>query len=505
MDERADLLGRYEERARRLSKKKKNRKPGRPASAGGGQSGCGTGKGGFGLGNNCAKEDGRPDMPKSFAQGGKSATAASLPATKEALVAKAAYLKKKAGEAKAAEKAGSISLARKEAAIRKKEKQEREAADKKAAEEAYAKKRAELLQKIRIKKANERLQVDGKDFGLPKRESPFSGRGDDTAVQRPDELATEFAKRKYKRDIDAYHSEAGKIEARYEKDIADARKESSEAESRYRTTGDQASLDKIKSANARADELKEKMDGELHDLIGKFTVAHAGGRANLDSLRADAGVYLPNAVGTSSKNATAARSEISKAWAWLSRVAAKGHQQRMLDVKLQLRRGGGGSHQAMNGKNEATIGVDESASQVRKTTIHEYGHAIESARPQTLKALEEDYKARVSEFLANNNGAKLQGITGAESYDAVYKAGERVGSFNLEAPSYLGYARRYSDASFKQTVIDSYANHPDSFRLNKGTEVFSTGIEGLYKEPASFRKRARHGHDIAILILAGLL
>ncbi len=117
-------------------------------------SACGTGAGGFKAGNNCQKEDGIPNLPKSFSQGGKSAKAASLPATKEALAAKAGILKQATKQAK-------IRAARKKAAIRKKEKDAKAAEENKARAEAAAKKRAEMLKVIRKKKANEKLQIVG--------------------------------------------------------------------------------------------------------------------------------------------------------------------------------------------------------------------------------------------------------------------------------------------------------------------------------------------------------
>jgi hypothetical protein len=117
-------------------------------------SACGTGAGGFKAGNNCQKEDGIPNLPKAFSQGGKSAKAASLPATKEALAAKAGILKQATKQAK-------IRAARKKAAIRKKEKDAKAAEENKARAEAAAKKRAEMLKVIRKKKANEKLQIVG--------------------------------------------------------------------------------------------------------------------------------------------------------------------------------------------------------------------------------------------------------------------------------------------------------------------------------------------------------
>lgn len=122
--------------------------------------GCGTGAGGFKAGNNCQKEDGVPNSPqkpyiaKSFAQKGKSGKAASLPATKEALAAKAEALK-------GIQKSSKIAAARKKAAIRKKEKEAKAAEESKQRAEALAKKKAEMLKVIRKKRANEKLNILG--------------------------------------------------------------------------------------------------------------------------------------------------------------------------------------------------------------------------------------------------------------------------------------------------------------------------------------------------------
>lgn len=150
-----------EERARpggSRSPRKKKQRPGKVGrvnkfkNAAG--SGCGTGAGGFKPGNSCQKEDGVPNIPKSFAQKGKSGKAASLPATKEALAAKSAALKGVLKKSK-------IASERKKAAIRKKEKEAKAAEEGKQRAEALAKKRAEMLKVIRKKRADEKLQILG--------------------------------------------------------------------------------------------------------------------------------------------------------------------------------------------------------------------------------------------------------------------------------------------------------------------------------------------------------
>ena len=524
MDVLAELraaLERFAEMRRRAGprKQKKVKMAGRRPAKMGPSAGCGTGAGGFKAGNNCAKEDGIPRKPLS--QGGalKGANAKDDLSRAKAMRERAAAKKaKKEAQDKAkseatrpqreaarlerkksAEKQKRIDELRRAAAERKAQKGEREAAEKQAAAEAAAAKKAAMLQKVRIKKANEQLKV------VEKPASVFSGRGDESAVQSQGEIKTEFLKRKYQKDLDAYHSEATKIEARYEKQLSEAKKDHDDAYAAYRTNGSSAMLDKYNSAKKRIEELEAKRDSDLHDLVGQFTVAHAGALARTDSLASSGSVFIQNAIATSQHNAAIAKKEIAKAWNWLSRVAARKHEERILGATIKLRPGGGGLHQAMNGKNDITIGVDDLGIGIRKTTVHEYGHAIESANKDTLRALTEDYRAKAADFLASNKGAKYKALSAAPNYDAIHKAGEKVGDYQIDAPSYLGYARRYSDAGFKESMVKDYANHPDAARIDKGTEVFSTGIESVYREPSAFRKRARHGFDISLLVLAGLL
>lgn len=507
-------IARIGEELRARRKKKRPQKPSGPRPSGpNANKGCGTGAGGFGAGNSCAKEDGRPNAPTSPVM---------RPVNAKADMAKAKAMKEKAAkkqaakiaadkaraeayrpikEAKAAAKSKQkrIEKLRKAAAERKAEKGERDAAEMKAAAEAAAAKRAAMLQKIRVKKANERIKI------VERPANPFSGSADQSVTIRPGETQADFLRRKHQKDLDTYHLEASKIETAYEKQLADAFKEKSQAEMLYRATGSQPMLDKFSAAQKTIEELQSKRDSELHDLAGQFTVAHAGALADLQKLRSSSSVFSGNAPFTAKAAAEAAKNHVAHAWNWLSRVAAKKHEQRLLSATVIFRPGGGGSHNAMNGMNEATIGVDGSSASIRKTVVHEYGHAIESASSKTLNDLAEDYKSRASMFLESNKGSSVKGIPHAKNYEAVYRPGELAEDYDIDAPSYLGYARRYSDASFKESLIAVYANHPDRARIDKGTEVFSTGIEALYKEPSAFRKRARHGFDITLLILAGLM
>jgi hypothetical protein len=138
---------------RKSQKKKKVRAPGRPAKTGR-KTGCGTGAGGFGEGNDCAKEDGVPNRP--LPAGG----ALKMPNVKQL---KKEVAREKAAAAAAAEKQRrkEIQAKKKAAVARKQAKDQKSSAEKQAADAARAKKRAEMLQKIRIKKANEKVSVVG--------------------------------------------------------------------------------------------------------------------------------------------------------------------------------------------------------------------------------------------------------------------------------------------------------------------------------------------------------
>lgn len=517
-DARSELLAALakidaENRSRKRRKKQRPQRPGGPRPSGpNANKGCGTGAGGFGKGNSCAKEDGRPNspnMPKGFAQGGKSSKAASLPATKEALAAKAESLKQMAN------KAGAQHLsARKKAAIRKKEKQARDAAEWQAAADAAAKKRAAMLQKIRIKKANERLNVVEKPPGK------FSGTGKDIQKNHG-EIETEFAKRKYADDLNKFHSEADRIESEHldlrEKlhkrrdsiESAISAKES-EMHAHFMSGGDAKESarmreelaamrkDQVDAHKAIKDAEKDR-DSKLHDLVGEFTDAHAGGRASLDA-DAAAGKFMS----PGSERAKGMDKRIGDVWNWFSRVASPAHRDAFDSTSIRFRAGGGGSHNHL--AKEITIGTDDTADGILKTTVHEYGHAIESRRPSTMNALAEDYMRRRGDFMASNPGSKILGLDGCDYYECVYKRGEFRKDLRgrLYEPSHLGYARRYSDAGYDAATRANHSNDRTG-RYAGGTEVYSTGVESMYHEPSQFRRRARHGFDLTLLILSGRL
>jgi hypothetical protein len=459
------------------------------------------------AGNNCAKEDGIPQKPLS--QGG-----ALKGANAKADLARAKVLAQQEKVAKQKQQAVDVKRRRieglrKAAAERKAQKGERDAAEQKAAADAAAKKRAAMLQTIRVKKANERLKV------VEKPASVFSGKAD-SASKESGETEVEFQIRRHRKDLDRLHAESEKIEAYYEAKIAQVAAEEQKLRDRLRSHEDdrtsfnsnraewkerQDSIKReIESSKDRLEQLDRDRNGRIHDLIGEFTKAHSGGTAVVSSDPKD--YSISHRFGVSSADIDAARVGLSDAWRWLSRVASPKHAKTIARQKIDLRTGGGGSH---DGDGEiVTIGAS-SKSTFRKTAVHEYGHAMENADARTLRALDEDFTKRANRFFSDNQGAKIMGIDSCSYYECVYKAGEMRKDLTVERlsdPSHLGYACRYSDCGYDKATRDKYPNRP---RINRGTEVFSTGIEYVYKEPAAFRKRARHGFDLSILILAGVL
>ena len=312
---------------RKAQKKKKVRAPGRPAKTGP-KTGCGTGAGGFGVGNNCAKEDGRPNLPKSFAQKGKQAVAASLPATKEALAAKAAALKVAAKDAK-------ISSARKKAAIRKKEKQAKDAAEKQALDAARAKKREAMLQKIRIKKASEKLEVVGTPksvkeqldeakaamktktaeaskqltvAGTPKSIKQEIDEAKAKALAEAQKNAAEEAAAKQKAMLDAQADTARKGKPAPVKKVGDEHEKALAAVENPDTTPTPASLKVEKSLGGTTGaQLAVDANGKKYVIKSGKTKGHIESESQADDLYRAAGADVPkqqlhkNADGTSAK------------------------------------------------------------------------------------------------------------------------------------------------------------------------------------------------------------
>lgn len=513
-------------RARRRKKKRPQRPSGPRPSGPNANKGCGTGAGGFGAGNSCAKEDGIPNRPTSpvmrpvnaKADMAKAKAMQEKAAKKQAAKIAADKAKAEANrpikEAKAAAKAKQkkIEKLRQAAAERKAAKGERDAAEKQAAAEAAAAKRAALLQKIRIKKANEQIKIVEKPPGL------FSGTA--ANVQRgAGEIETEFVKRQYAEDIKKFHSEADRIESAHLDAVESLNKrggsitaaitaKESEMHAHFMSGGDQSATVKMREelSQLRAQQAEaykavraaaEERDRKLHELVGEFTRAHAGGTVSLNTQEVAGKLQAP-----SSKRTQESEKYIARAWQWFSRVASPAHKDAFDSTIVEFRGGGGGSHNM--GERKITVGTDDTGDSIVRTAVHEYGHAIESRRSTTMKAIAEDYMRRRADFMAANHGAKILGIDGVSFYECVYRQGELRKNLQLSAPSHLGYARRYSDCQYDEATRTSRAGDQTG-RFAGGTEVYSTGVEHMYFEPSDFRRRARHGFDITLLILAGRL
>lgn len=416
-----------------------------------------------------------------------------------------AYLKK--------QKQKQIDSLRRKASEKKREKGEREAAEKQAAAEAAAAKRAALLQKIRVKKANEQIKIVEKPPGI------FSGAGSNIQ-KKPGELETEFVKRKYADDIKKFHSEADRIESETmdtldvlnkRRDSVDASVMAKEEELHAAFMGGLGDAKESVRLRGQLAELRKKQneaykdirdayverDRRLHDLVGEFTEAHAAGKVSLDSTNIAGKFESPK-----SARAQGMEKKLEAAWNWFSRVAAPAHKDAFDTTTIEFRAGGGGSHSMENKK--ITIGTDVSDDSLLRTTVHEYGHAIESRRSATMNAVADDYMQRRSDFMAQERGAKILGIDGCKYYECVYKHHEKRQDLDLYAPSHLGYASRYSDCGYDEVTRKKYASNQTG-RYKGGTEVYSTGVEYLYFQPSAFRKRAKHGFDITLLILSGRL
>lgn len=141
-------------RAPKRNKKAKAR-PGRPAKVGP-SAGCGTGSGGFKAGNNCAKEDGIPRKPFSMGGALKQGPKGELQSAKAAIAAKQAKVAAKQQKQQAKDQ---LTSKKAKALVRKKQKDAKEAEAQKQADAAAAAKKKAMLQKIRVKKANEKITV----------------------------------------------------------------------------------------------------------------------------------------------------------------------------------------------------------------------------------------------------------------------------------------------------------------------------------------------------------
>lgn len=518
-----------EHRARRR-KKKRPQKPSGPRPSGpNANKGCGTGAGGFGAGNSCAKEDGIPNRPTSPVM---------RPVNAKADMAKAKAMKEKAAkkqaakiaadkakaeanrpmkEAKAAAKAKQkkIEKLRQAAAERKAAKGEREAAEKQAAAQAAAAKRAAMLQKIRIKKANEQIKIVEKPAG-----ESFSGNVDPAVRKRASETQVDYIERKMQADLDSLDRRIDSISQRRSKEIERMEKEIVELD-RIRSDKYLAESKANKSEYAleatvdgklidrRSPELKEMQEKviamrnelrqyrkdtarEIHDVLGEFTSAHGGG---------------PSAVPTNPESYKIAgpRAQIKdtewlkKTWSFLGKVVPKSMADRLVGVKVTLRARGGGSHNSS--ENEIVVG-----GQSNSTAVHEYGHAIESKSADTMRALDEEYRSRLAAFRDKHQNYGMVRHPDVRYYDGPElpsESGKRPTRAGYKThTSLLGYSKRYSDFGYNDATRLKYGGNP---RYLRGTEVFSTGIESMYDDPLDFWQRHRKHFRITAMILSGRL
>lgn len=550
MDFLADLiaaLARVELRARmgggrRLGKKKKPKvATGRPAKMGP-SAGCGTGSGGFKAGNNCAKEDGIPQRPLS--QGGalKGANAKDDLARAKALREKAAAkkaAKEAADKAKSVatkpqrEKQKKINKLRAEAARRKAEKGERDVAEKQAAAEAAAKKRAAMLQKIRIKKANEKLNVVEKPAGK------YRGEVDASVKKSDGETQVSFAKRRVEEDLKTLHKELDAAEKRSEnkrqevferiKRLEDEYKKASEDLKKMLNTKGQKP-DQIKIAASSAEAVKSRLSSayrernsidsdlavENHDLVSEFVRSHGNG---LSQFRAEDQFFDAAQLSrTSSKYAASFKENARSAWAFLSKVSAPIHQAKGSAVKVHLDTKGGDA-EYIERTQVARHGVrgngDHNTS--AGTIVHEISHGlhygpkpeatplpkqgtlalpsaqqardwIDSPAYRARLAIKEDYDSRVAALASNSPQGVEQIVYHKDRTN--YRLWKPKGE-SRQRESYLGYSSQYADAE----------NGNDT----GATEVISMGVETLYRTPVQFRRNYRSHFDLTILFLAGRL
>lgn len=184
-------------RAPKRNKKAKAR-PGRPAKVGP-SAGCGTGSGGFKAGNNCAKEDGIPRKPFSMGGALKQGPKGELQAAKTAIAVKQAKTALKQQKQQAKDKQTSIAAKKNKAAIRKKQKEDKAAEAQKQSDAAAEAKKKAMLQKIRVKKANEKLAVAGtpKSVAQEIKEAKIKkATGELKVVETPKSIAQEIAEAK---------------------------------------------------------------------------------------------------------------------------------------------------------------------------------------------------------------------------------------------------------------------------------------------------------------------
>jgi len=538
---------------RRPKKRKKVKAAGARPVGPGANVACGTGKGGFGVGNQCAKEDGIPQKPLSHGGALKKVNASEALARAKAMREKAAAKKaaqealdkKKSIETKPQrDKQKQINKLRSAAAKRKAEKGERDAAEKQAAQEAADKRRAEMLQKIRIKKANKELNIVEAPPGK------FSGQIDTSIKKLEGETQVDFAKRRIDADLKKFHSEMEAIEKRFEAerkalsqkkyDIDEAisnaerertafaqkiigpdskpKKPKKEEVAEYeRMKGDiQKLMEERREVWKKQDLLEDKYNKEAHDLVGEFTRAHNGGKtATFDASKQ----YHPETENASgSKFYDGFKKNAQKAWAFLSKVSSPMHQAKgsAVRVKLDTSRGSADYTEGTETARHGTKGTHGDYNTSDPVIVHEIAHGLHYG-PRAVSVPSVDANGRpklpkVEEFMAYANTPGFQTRAAIkEDYDArvakfkaehngevqyVQFSSERE-NYKLWTPkgqkrqseSYLGYSNQYADA--------------ENGSATGATEVISMGVQHVYEKPRYFRRWHTSHFDLTLLFLAG--
>lgn len=339
--------------------------------------------------------------------------------------------------------------------------------------------------------------------------SIFSGRGDKSIPKKSGETDVEHAQRVYQKDLDTLHARADAIDASVDRDLKDMatqeqnlksqisaarrshvaiKKPTKEQKQELQRAEDEHRA-KMEEIRKRKRQIEEKANDELHSLVGEFTRAHSGGIATVSSSDSDYDFSL--LPGGSNAGISGIKAEAQFAWKFFSKVASPVHAEAFRENKFKVRAGDGGSHD----KDEKAITVGEDAS--RDTVVHEYGHAIESRFAESMRRITQDYKKRLSEFLAKTPGATIE-----HDYVSYYEGPVSRAVGADRSASVLGYSRRYSDFGFDAKTIKKYPNDP---RYEVGTEVFSTGVQDLFLSGRKFRRQFRHHFNLTTLLLAGLI
>lgn len=370
-----------------------------------------------------------------------------------------------------------------------------------------------------------------------RRTANYSGKGDNV-TKNAGETTADFVARKHKRDLDELHKD---IEGRLKdveaalggrkvaiKSLEEKRDLSSaavrEAYSRLGSAKGKADIDEAtkqlsqkreeaKAAWREHDEAITALEDArnaaqreaIHDALSGFSAAHRGpgDHSYAESLIRSFTPPLTLNPGVSKQNTEIYIEALPDVMKFYSRTASPKFIKAITSQRVITTRSlGGGSH--INDRIE--IGVQDATtnSEVRNkipgTIAHEFGHAIESSHPEIMRANAEDYRKRYSRYIAQ---AQKDGI---EVYTVKYPTAKGYfgPSTNRNKPkpdSVLGYVRNYTDFN----LGNDHMKYPPGDRYSSGTEVFSTGVEYMYKDPARLYRGHRNQFNLVALALSGRL